>query len=154
MAFCRQCGKPLPPQAKGRRRREFCNNAHKQAHYRDIHKPPDDATALARELQVARNRIAELEQRNGGLEQEISHLRYLLDIERRYYEDTQARPFKSWLHQQPPSALIERLFARPGLLPPRGSRGLYEAHLRRLGGSAEEQAELAQLWRRMLVQQS
>jgi hypothetical protein len=137
MSYCRQCGKELVAD-KGRRPREFCNDACKQANYRKRHGSTDELTAA--------------KEHTRALEAEVAHLRYLLDVDRRYYEDTEARAFKAWLRRQPTSAFIEKLLDSP-LLPPRGSRALYEAHARRLHSTPEELSEFVNLWKRMLIQQ-
>lgn len=85
------------------------------------------------------------------LEQEVTHLYYLLDIERRCHQDTQVRGLKSWLKKQPASALRQKLLADQ-FLPVRGSRGLYEAYLRKTAYSPDEMHEFAHLWKSMLLQ--
>ena len=145
--YCRHCGSPLPLPQPGRRRRQFCNDACKQAGYRQRQKRAAsvDTAALLRELETAKARIVELEA-------ETAHLRSLVDVERRYYEDTTFRTFKSWLSRQPPEPFVRKLLECRGL-PPGGSRAVYEAHLRRLGCTPDELAEFAHLWKRMLTQQ-
>ena len=54
---CKYCGAEVR-QPVGRRAREYCSNAHKQADYRRRHPVID----LKHELEKARARIAELEQ--------------------------------------------------------------------------------------------
>ena len=140
---CLYCGKEIP---MGRGTRKFCHNAHKQAYYRkNLHQYEEKATA--RELEEARLRIEELEQ-------QVSHLTFLLDIEKRYHQDTQARSLKAWLRKQPISAIGElgqRLQADV-LLPPRGSRAGYEARLRQSNYSQDDLHELEHLWKQMLLQ--
>lgn len=140
---CKFCGRELPPEKPARHReRQYCNDAHKQAHYRKLRQ--DQGLAQVHELEAARQRIAELES-------QIAHLEYLLDVEKRFQQDTQARGFKFWLKNQAPSPLRMRLLA-DSLLPARGSRGYYEAHLRQMKYSTEEIEEFRQLWKLMLLQ--
>ena len=83
--------------------------------------------------------------------QEIAELRSRLDIETRYLSDTTPHSFKSWLKKQPGSPLVRKMFADPSF-PPRGSRGYYEAHLRRLDSTDEEREDFVRLWKLMLLQ--
>src|SRR5436853_5644013 len=103
------CLKVLPREegaTRGHRKREYCNDACKQAHYRTLqqHKRSDGERAHDRALEEARARIAELEQR-------VSHLEYQLNLEQRFYQDTQARAFPSWLRKQAPSPFISKLLS-------------------------------------------
>lgn len=142
---CKNCGKSLPPALPGAHRaREFCNAACKQADYRRR------KASLAPSDEAIRT-IETLEQEKAALEREMMRLRNLLDIERRYHLDTQARGFKVWLKKQPATALTRRLLAND-LVPPRGSRGTYEAHLRRMKCSSEEMQEFEHLWKALLLQ--
>jgi phage-related minor tail protein len=140
---CKQCGQPLSsPQPGGHRAREFCNRACKQAYYRQRKSLQGDS----QELEEARQQIEELEQ-------QVSHLEYLLDVEKRYHGDTTARALPSWLKKQVPSPLIRRLLDEE-TLPPRGSRSLYEAHLRSRKYSADVMHEFGHLWKLMLLSKS
>lgn len=140
---CKSCGKPVE-QAPGRRKREFCNPTCRQRHHRASQKPRQQGQELTRELKEALAHIADLER-------QVAYLEYLLDIEKRFYQDTQDRGFKSWLKRQRPSDLRTKLLAE-SLLPPRESRSYYEAYLRRQNYSAEELAEFVQLWKLMLLE--
>jgi hypothetical protein len=100
-----------------------------------------------RELEEARQRIEELEQ-------QVAHLTFLLNIEKRYHQDTQARSLKAWLKKLPVSAIGElgqRLQADT-FLPPRGSRAGYEARLRQHNYSQDDLHEFEHLWKQMLLQ--
>jgi hypothetical protein len=57
---CKYCGLALPEVKTGKRRREYCNNAHKQADYRQRHQVAGTAE-LKKELEAAKQRIQELE---------------------------------------------------------------------------------------------
>lgn len=86
------------------------------------------------------------------LEQEIMQLRTRLDLERRYHQDHQVRGFKLWLKRQPGQTDFIRRVLADELVPPQGSRGTYEAYLRRQRYSEDEMAEFAHLWKAMLLQ--
>jgi hypothetical protein len=139
------CGKKLsveepqtvPKAPRGHRRREYCNNACKQAHHRLL---------KLQEVEEASTRIAELEQ-------QVSHLEYQLALEQRFYQDTQARAFLAFLRKQAPSPFIRKLLSEQ-LLPVRGSRALYAAYLRRQQYSSEEIHEFEHLWKLMLLSQT
>jgi hypothetical protein len=57
---CKYCGLALPEEKTGKRAREYCNNAHKQADYRRRHQIAS-TVGLKEELEEARQRIRELE---------------------------------------------------------------------------------------------
>src|SRR5215813_12930123 len=56
---CQFCGRGLPDGKTGKRPRQYCNDACKQASYRQRHRA--GGTSLQRELDQARLRISELE---------------------------------------------------------------------------------------------
>lgn len=143
--YCKYCGQELPPPKPGGHRMQmYCNDAHKQAYYRRLRKEqPGEAQITRHELAAAQARIAELEH-------QIAHLEYVLDLEKRFYQDTQARGFKSWLRNQAPSSFRQKLLADT-LLPARGSRAYYEAHLRNMKYSAGEIEEFRHLWKLLLL---
>jgi hypothetical protein len=58
---CQFCGRELPDGKTGKRPREYCNDACKQARYRQRHRRQADSASLQRELSQARLRISELE---------------------------------------------------------------------------------------------
>jgi hypothetical protein len=153
--YCKNpaCGKELPIQeapitTRGHRKRAYCNDACKQAYYRysQQQKRSDGEQALLKDLEEASARIA-------ALEQHIASLKYQLDLEKRFYEDTKNRAFKSWLRKQAPSPLGSRFLADQ-LFPPRGSRAFYTAYLRKQQYSPDEIHELEHLWKMMLLSQS
>ena len=170
---CKFCGHPLPDEKTGRRPREYCTDAHRQAHYRRLHqhtRSGEDATLvsslLLNQLEEAKARIAQLEQAVADLaetrrqlaqaqediaelEATVTRLHRQLDLEKRYHEP-KSWPFMTWLRKQPPTGLSRRLCADQ-TIPPRGSRGLYEAHLRRMKCSPEEMLTFTDLWKLMLL---
>src|SRR5512140_3710855 len=134
MMHYKYCEQELP--AGGNPRREFCNDAHRQAYWRQVHRVDQEAAQQA-ELEALRTQVAGKAQQIEELEAEVSRLRRGLDIEQRFLSDTAAHPFRSWLKKQPRSAFAEKLFEGDLLVPARGSRGLHEAYLRRLGCTEE-----------------
>src|SRR2546421_4878919 len=119
---CKYCGAVLPVGSSPRR--EFCNDAHKQAYWRRQHEV-DQSAALLAEVEQLRATVREQVQVIGEQAAELARLRELLDVERRYLADTASRGFKAWLKKQPASPLRDKLFA-DGLVLPRGSRAYYE----------------------------
>lgn len=134
------CQKELPPKKSGGHRvREYCDNACKQAHYR-INHPQKSAS-----IQVVE------------LEGEISHLKYQLEIERRYLEDKEVRGLKPWLEKQPrPSPLMKKLLINIAnkRLQPYDTRLHYEYRMHLQKYSEEEMHEFANLWKTMLLYQT
>lgn len=159
MATCKHCGAEF---TGGRSDQQFCDNHNKckMAYWRKQQKK-DQAEALADELEAVRVKVREqvhiIEsqgQRLKDLEQEVTRLRALVDVEQRYHKDTQPRTLKAWLKKQPAHAIGElgqRLLADE-FLPPRGSRSGYEQRLRSHNYSADDLAEFAHLWKLMLLQ--
>jgi len=100
--------------------------------------------------------LAELEELRAQVKEQasqITHLEHLLDVEKRYLSDQQPRTFKAWLRKQPSSPLAEKLLA-DSLVPARGSRALYEAHVHRLHCTDDEVAAFKDLWKLMLLSRS
>jgi len=148
---CKYCHQELP---EGRSNRQYCSDAHKQAHYRQIHPvKPVQAEASIAELTEHVERLQSLlkieQARNTELETENMRLTSRLDIEQRYY-DSQPRNFRAWLRKQPRTDLIGRLLDRENL-PLKGSRVLYEAHVRALRGPDTDMQEFSDMWRKMLL---
>jgi hypothetical protein len=165
---CKYCDQPLPEEKTGRRPREYCNNAHRQAHYRQNHQPALVMVPTAT-LNKAQARIAELEQQAvtlasirvelaisqeqiKELDQQVLRLHNLLDLERRYYE-SKAYSFKAWLKKQPQSEFTQRILADQ-LFMPRDTRAHYEYYMHRMKYSQEEIQQFADLWRLMLLSRS
>lgn len=151
MKNCKYCGEELPEGTHGKR--EFCSDAHKQKYYRQQHQQ-DQAqgrtfTEMLSELIELRTKVADQAQTIEELEQEITRLKTRLDIERRYLENT-AHTFLAWLKKQPSSPVAEKLLADQ-LVPARGSRALYEAHVKRLHCTEDERQDFIRLWKLMLL---
>jgi len=145
---CKYCGAELP--AESNPRRAFCNDAHKQAYWRQQHQQ-DQSEALLAEVEQLRAKVSDQAQEIKAQAEEIARLRSLLDIEKRYLSDTKPRTFRSWLRKQPASSLREKLLADE-LIPARGTRAHYEAHVRRLCTEDEHQ-DFLRLWKLMLLSQ-
>ncbi|SRR5216683_1024674 len=144
---CRNCGKLLPARIPGGRRvREFCSNACKQAQYRKAHQKQAERAGTSEERAEAQRRIAELEQEN-------RRLANLLDGERRFHADYGKRSLKAWLKRQPAASVGElgQRLIKDELLAPVGSRSFYQAYLRAKGYSQDDLAEFTSLWKLMLL---
>lgn len=135
-----RCGKLLPPGL--RRNRAYCNNACKQAHYRQVHQASGPGESSA--LEEARQRIAELEEEN-------TRLLNKLDLERRFHADHERRSFKAWLKKQHAISEVGQRIRSDDFIPAMGSRSLYEAYLRKQKYSSDELAEFEHLWKLMLL---
>jgi small-conductance mechanosensitive channel len=145
---CKYCHQELPA---GRSNRQYCSLAHKQAHYRQSRQAQTTIvlTEQAEYVERLQALLAIERSRNDELEQQVTRLTTRLDIERRYY-DSQPRAFRGWLRKQPRTDLIGRLLERD-TFPLKGSRALYEAHVRVLKGPESDLQEFADLWRCMLL---
>jgi hypothetical protein len=127
--------------------RKFCGDACRQQYFRQQHQQDQ---AQGRTFTEMLSELTELREQVSDQAQEIAQLRHLLDVEKRYYEDTQAHTFKAWLRKQPPSPVASKLLSDQ-LVPARGSRALYEAHMRRLHSTDNELLEFTRLWKLMLL---
>ena len=144
---CKYCDHELP--AGSNPRREFCNDAHKQAYYRQKHQA-DQSAALLTELEELRTKVADQAATIKELEQRVTHLHSLLDIEKLLLSK-EKRGFKAWLRKQPSSPLIQKLLADPGW-PTMDTYTHYQYRLRvSLHGTSEEQDELTRLWKLMVL---
>ena len=146
---CKYCDQELP--AESNPRRAFCNDAHKQAYWRQQHQQ-DQGEALFAEVEQLRTKVSDQAQEIEAQAREIAQWRARLDIEKRYLEDTKPRTFRSWLRKQPASPLREKLL-EDSLTPARGTRAHYEAHVRRLC-TEEEHQDFVRLWKLMLLSQA
>jgi|GEM_PF-5726652 hypothetical protein len=147
---CKYCGTELPTESNPRR--AFCNDAHKQAYWRQQHQADQPAAQLA-EVEALRATVREQAQEIQAQAEEITRLRTLLDIERRYLSDTKPRTSRAWLRKQPASSLKEKLLTDE-LIPARGTRSHYEAHVRRLQATEDEHQDFIRLWKLMLLSQA
>lgn len=134
--------------------RKFCGDACRQAYFRHQHQQ-DQAqgqtfTEMLSELTDLRAKVYNQAQTIEELEQEVTRLKSRLDVERRYLEDTAPRTFLAWLKKQPSSPVAQKLLADQ-LVPARGSRALYEAHVKRLHCTEDERQDFTRLWKLMLL---
>jgi hypothetical protein len=135
-----KCVNELPEGVRSTRK--FCRDACRQEYYRQQHH--QDA-ALTQEVEELRTTVKEQAQ-------EIAQLCSQLDIEKRYLEDSTPRAFKAWLRKTQPSSPWRDRFLSDQLVPARGSRAMYEAHMRRLHCTKEEREDFVRLWKLMLLQ--
>lgn len=147
---CKFCGAPVEQGPGGHRQREYCNDAHRQAYWRQQQKQDQDAALLA-ELESLRAKVQEQAQEIEQLSSQITDLRNRLDIERRYLEDTTPQRFRAWLRKQP-SSPWRVAFLNDQTMKPLASRSYYEAKMRSLHCTDEELADFVRLWKLMLLQ--
>lgn len=167
-----RCGKPLPP-ATGRnhRKREYCNDVHRQLAYRQ--RKAQEATASIKqrwsefspETQAMLGDILQLrgEAFAEHVASVISHEAARLQddqqhdwkVEERFRTDVEVRHFKRWLrtHDQPRDTDFFKRFQADTRLPQFASRSLYEARLRQHGYSAEDIFLFQGAWKEMLFTQ-
>jgi hypothetical protein len=170
--LCNYCRKPLPP-ATGRnhRKREYCNDVHRQLAYRQRRELaaraeikqrwseflPETQAVLGDILQlygeVLAGRVALI------LSSEVARMQdtqqHDRKIEERFRTDVEVRHFKRWLrtHDQPRDTDFFKRFQADTRLPQFASRSLYEARLRMLGYSAEDIFLFQGAWKTMLFTQ-
>jgi hypothetical protein len=166
------CGRPLPPpNGRNHRRREYCNDVHRQLAYRQRREQaartevtqrwsefsPETQAALADILQLHGEAFA------GRVAQVIAHevarlqdaQQHVQKIEERFRADVTVHHFKKWLrtHDQPRDTEFFRRFLADTRLPQFASRALYEARLRLHGYSAEDIFLFQGAWKEMLRMQ-
>jgi hypothetical protein len=143
---CKFCGAELQEVERGNgghRPREYCNDTHRKAYWRQQHQQ-DQTAALLVDLEQLRALVR-------AQAQEIADLRRRLDIERRYLEDTTPHYFRAWLRKQPSSPWRDA-FLSDQVISSRGSRSYYEAQVKRLHCTDEEREDFVRLWKLMLLQ--
>jgi hypothetical protein len=150
---CKYCDHELP--AGSNPRRAFCNDAHKQAYWRQQHQQ-DQTAALLVDLEhlraLVRDQARTIEEQAQEIEEQanlIIKMRDRLDYERRYLADITPRRFKGWLKKQPSSPWRDR-FLSDQSIELRGPRSYYEAQVKRLHCSEEEHEDFVRLWKLML----
>lgn len=145
---CLYCGQEV----MGRKSRKFCNDAHKQAYWRQQHQV-DQSEAMLSELEDLRKKVRNQAQTIEEREQEVTRLLGKLDVERRFLGDHQKRGFKFWLKKQRAAHIGEvgqRILSND-LIPVQGSRWLYESHLKKNGYTSDEIEQFRDLWKLMLL---
>ncbi len=166
---CKYCGRPLT-QLPGRnhRKREYCNDVHRQQAYRQRRQQaaraetkqrwsefsPETQTALGDILQLHGQVFAErvalvISDEVARLQNDRQRER---KIEERFRTDVTVHHFKKWLrtHDQPRDTDFFKRFLADTRLPQFASRSLYEARLRLHGYSAEDIALFQGAWKNML----
>jgi hypothetical protein len=149
---CKYCGQELPAGIHGKR--EYCNDAHKQAYYRQqVQREQREKAALIAEIEHLK---AHVKEQNQEIQQHlwvITDLKRQLDLERRYLLDTQARGFISFLKRQPMTPLIQKILAGR-YLPQTGTHWMYEHYLRhqRILVTDEDLLQFKDLWKVMLLE--
>jgi len=145
---CKYCEHALP--AGSNPRRAFCNDAHKQAHWRQ-QQQQDQNRALRAELSELRIQVRDQAQMIEEQAQEVTRLRSLLDIERRVLSDTSPRGLKSWIKKQPSSPFIQKVLADKDLRT-QDTYVHYRYRFRHLLHCSEEELqEFERLWKLMLL---
>ena len=169
---CKYCGQPLPPSAgRNHRKREYCNDVHRQLAYRQRREQEVKASIKQRwsaflpETQAVLEDILQLrgEAFAGRVASVISHeVARLQDaqqqdqnLEERFHADVAVHHFKRWLrtHDQPRDTDFFKRFLADTRFSQHASRALYEAKLRLHGYSAEEIFLFQGAWKEMLFTQ-
>jgi hypothetical protein len=148
---CKFCGAPLPAEAHGKR--EYCNNAHKQAHYRQqLQQEQREKAELVAEIDRLKEKVADQEEEIAQHREVIRDLKYQLNLEWRYLMDMQARGFIAFLKKQPPTPFIEKILAnRFFVFHSQASRATYEGMLYRMNCTREEHEEFKTLWKLLML---
>src|SRR3989442_2779554 len=157
-ACCKSCGRPVV-QKPGRRKREFCNAHCRQRHHRKHEQPHASVSEGHATPEASHEQLAALQEENAVLRTTLQTLfdfyEKLRDVKETARTDTQAHPFKAWLKQA--RFYAETLFGQRFLdknmgMSPRGSRGRYQAEMRRGGFQAGEKGLFQGAWEAMRVQ--
>ena len=158
-AWCKSCGRPVV-QRPGRRKREFCNATCRQRHHRKHEHPHASVSEGHATPEASHEQLAALQEENAVLRTTLQTLFNFYekprDVKETARTDTQARPFKAWLKQA--RFYAETLFGQRFLeknmgMSPRGSRGRYQAEMRRAGFQQEEKELFQEAWEAMLWQE-
>lgn len=168
MVTCGYCGKEVPQQI-GKREKLHCNNVHRQLAYRKrkqgssagstTESHPEASVqeqtyiSMLADLLALQATVVDQTRAIDELEKECSHLRTLLDVEKRYLADNTPRGFKTWLKKQEQTDFTKKLLADPHLSP-RDTRAHYEYRLKLQHATSEELEEFTRLWKRLLLSQA
>jgi hypothetical protein len=158
-ARCKSCGRPVV-QIPGRRKREFCNATCRQRHHRRQKIPQASVGEGQATPRAPQEQLAALQQENTILRTTMQTLldfhEKLRDVKETARTDIQARPFKAWLKQARSYAETpfgQRFLEKRMGMSPRGSRGTYQAEMRRAGFQREEKELFQEAWEAMLWQE-
>ncbi len=150
---CNYCHKELPLEAHGKQ--AYCNNAHKQAHYRQrVKLNQQEKAVLIDQIEHLSAQVQEQEGQITQLERTILLLKRQLDLEHRYLMDVQARGFIPFLQRQPSSPFIQKMLAdRSFTFNHQASRWTYEHVLRfKMHCTDEELEQFKQLWKLQMME--
>jgi hypothetical protein len=150
---CNYCHKELPLEAHGKQ--SYCNNAHKQAHYRQrVKLNQQEKAVLIEQIEALSAQVNEQEAEIAQLERTISLLKHQMNLEYRYLVDTQARGFIPFLRRQPATPFIQKLLADQSFtFNHQASRWTYEQLLRfKMLCTDEELEQFKQLWKLMILE--
>jgi len=110
--------------------------------------------------EASHEQLAALQEENAVLRTTIQTLfdfyEKLRDVKETACTDTQARPFKAWLKQArfyAETPFGQRFLEKNMGMSPRGSRGRYQAEMRRAGFQQEEKELFQEAWEAMLWQE-
>ena len=155
-ARCKFCGRPVVL-ILGRRKREFCNATCRQRYHRKQEIPQASVGEGQVTHPATHEQFAALQDENTFLRTTMQTLfdfhEKLRDVKETARTDTQARPFKSWLKQSRSYAETpfgKRFLEKSVGMSPRGSRGTYQAEMRRAGFGDEEKELFQEAWEAML----
>jgi len=171
---CNYCGQPLPPPTgrTNHRKREYCNDSHRQLayqHRRELAARAETKQRWSEFTEETQSVLADILQLHGEalagrvalvISHEVARLQDMQQhsqkIEERFRTDTAVRHFKRWLrtHDQPHDTDFFKRFQADTRLPQFASRSLYEARLRLHGYSAEDIFLFQGAWKEMLLIQS
>ncbi len=158
-AQCKSCGRPVV-QLPGRRKREFCNATCRQRYHRKQAIPHASVGEGQATHPATQEQFAALQEENTVLRTTMQTLldfhEKLRDVKETARTDIQARPFKSWLKQARSYAETpfgQRFLEKSVGMSPRGSRGTYQAAMRRAGFGDEEKELFQEAWEAMLWQE-
>ncbi len=106
-------------------------------------------------LDYASEQAKQAEEEIKQLEHTIRILKHELDLEYRYFRDTQARGLIAFLRKQDPTPLIQKILAAEKELPPTASHWTYESTLRRKQICSEEELkQFKDIWKLMMLEAS
>jgi hypothetical protein len=141
---CKYCHRELPAGKHGKR--EYCNDAHKQAYYRQ---------GQQEEIERLKAHVKDQQLETGQHFAVIEHLKEQINLEYRYLKDDRERGLISFLKRQQRTPLIERILHDTRLFT-RGTHWEYETYFRIHGITVtkEELTQFKDLWKLMLLETS
>jgi len=146
-------------------KREYCNDAHKQAYYRqqvqrdqqeEIDRLKAQVTDQARQIAQFKVQAEDQQQEIEEFRSTIAYLKEQVNMEYRYLKDDRERGLISYLKRRElRTPLIERMLSDKQL-PARGSHQMYETYLRyyHVALTEEEMIQFKDLWKLMMLERS